>query len=248
MLDLVRPIVFFDLETTGLDANSDRIVQIAAVKLLPNGQKVEGNQRLNPTIPIPVEATAVHGISNADVADCPTFSDRAIAIHNFFNGCDLAGFNANGFDIPLLANEFARAGLYLDLTEVRCVDASAIFRAFERRTLEAAYQFYCGKTLEGAHNAMVDVRATIEVLQGQIHRYGLEPDVVSLAQYAKQPAIDPSGKVALNEAGQLVLTFGKYQGQTLESVAQENPGYLDWMLDGSFAETTKILIRRFKND
>ncbi len=243
-LHLTRPLIVFDLETTGTNPATDRIVQIAAVKLLPGGGKDIVQNKINPTIPIPESATAIHGVSDADVADCMTFEAIAPLLYEFLEGCDLAGFNSNSFDIPLLANEFARCGYHLDLSEVRCVDASAIFRAFERRTLAAAYEFYCGKTLEGAHDALVDVQATVEVLQGQIERYGLTPDVESLSQYGKQPALDPAGKIALNEDGAMVLTFGKYQGSPLEAIAATDRKYLDWMLAGEFAETTKVLIRR----
>ncbi len=244
LLQLTRPLVFLDLETTGTNPATDRIVQIAAVKLLPSGQTTQKCQHLNPTIPIPESASAVHGITDDVVAGCPTFADIAGSLYASFTGCDLAGFNSNSFDIPLLANEFARAGYHLDLSDVRCVDASAIFRAFERRTLAAAYEFYCGKTLEGAHDALVDVEATVEVLQGQIERYGLTPDIETLSQYGKQPPIDPAGKIALNEDGAMVLTFGKYQGSSLDFVAITDRAYLDWMLAGEFAETTKALIRR----
>ncbi len=245
LLKLTRPLIFFDLETTGTNPATDRIVQIAAIRIYPDRQKDVFHRRINPTIPIPESTSAVHGITDDDVADCPTFADMAYSLYAFIQGRDLAGFNSNAFDIPLLANEFARAGYHLDLSEVRCVDASAIFRAFERRTLAAAYEFYCGKTLEGAHDALVDVQATIEVLQGQIERYGLTPDVESLSQFGKQPALDPSGKIALNEHGYPVLTFGKYAGKALTEIADEDIGYLQWMLSGEFAETTKSLIRKY---
>lgn len=244
MLRLTRPLIVFDCETTGVDIARDRVVQIAAVKMLPGGQTVTGNKRLNPTIPIPDSASAVHGITDADVADCPTFQDRAAYFYNLFTGCDLAGFNSNSFDIPLLANEFARAGYHLDLSQVRCIDACSIFHAFEKRDLAAAYEFYCGKTIEGAHDALVDVQATVEVLQGQIERYGLTPDIETLSQYGKQPALDPAGKIALNDDGAMVLTFGKYQGSPLEAIAMTDRKYLEWMLNGEFAETTKALIRK----
>lgn len=244
MLHLTRPLIVFDCETTGVDIARDRIVQIAAIRIYPDGQKDICHRRINPTIPIPESASAVHGITDADVADCPTFQDRAAYFYNFFSGCDLAGFNSNNFDIPLLANEFARAGYHLDLSEVRCVDACAIFHAFEKRDLAAAYEFYCGKTLEGAHDALVDVQATVEVLQGQIERYGLTPDVEPLSQYGKQPALDPAGKIALNQDGAMVLAFGKYQGSPLEAIAMTDRKYLDWILAGEFAETTKALIRK----
>ncbi len=241
---LERDLIFFDIESTGLNPNVDRIIQLAAIKFTAQGAEVEMNCRLNPTIPISESASAVHGIKDEDVAGLRTFADVADFLMRFFEGCDLAGFNSNQFDIPLLANEFARCGLWLDLSGRKCIDASAIFRAHERRTLAAAYEFYCGKTLENAHDAMADITATVEVLQGQIERYGLEPDVAALAEYGKQPAIDPSGKIALNEYGYEVLTFGKHAGKALTEVAEQDLGYLQWILNGEFAETTKMLIRR----
>lgn len=240
MLNLQRPLVAIDLETTGVSVNTDRILQIAAIRLNPTGDRDVLNYRLNPTIPIPESASAIHSITDADVADCPTFADIAAELLDFIGDSDLAGFNSNNFDIPLLANEFARCGLWLDLSNRQCVDASAIYRRHEPRTLAAAYQFYCGKELTSAHDAMADITATVEVLQGQIERYGLEPDVAALAEYGKQPPIDPAGKIARTDDGRLVLTFGKHAGKPLEQVDRS---YLEWMLDGDFAPTTKQLIR-----
>lgn len=239
---LQRPLLFVDLETTGTNISTDRVLQVAAIKLHPNGDRAHYERRLNPTIDISPEATAIHGLTAADVVDCPTFADICDELAAFIAGCDFAGFNSNQFDIPLLANEFARCNRRLDLSDRLCVDVSAIYRHYEKRTLAAAYQFYCGKELTNAHDAAADIAATVEVLQGQIERYGLEPDVASLAAYAKQPPIDPSGKIAKNDDGALVLTFGKHAGKPLEQIDRS---YLEWMLSGEFAPTTKQLLKKF---
>lgn len=255
MFTLKRPLVFFDLETTGIRVESDRIVQLAAVKWHPDGRQESINEYLNPTIPIPAETTAIHGITDEDVADCPTFAERAPTYAAFLSGCDLAGFNSNRFDIPLLANEFLRVGHELDL-DCHCIDVCQIFHAMEPRDLSAAYRLYCGEDLTDAHNAMADVKATIAVLVGQLQHYAEQPhppgrpelrlagDVESLSAFCRHPGPDPSRKLALDDQGFLVINFGQYRQRRVLDLAREDPGYLDWMLRKDFPDRTKQLIRQ----
>ena len=184
-LNLKNPIVFFDLETTGTNINSDRIVEICYLKVYPNGNEESKTLRINPEMPIPAESSAVHGIYDADVADCPTFKEVAKSIANDIEGCDLAGFNSNRFDIPVLAEEFLRAGVDIDLNRRKFIDVQTIFHKMEQRTLSAAYKFYCNKSLENAHTAEADTLATYEVLKAQLDRYpDLKNDVAFLSQYS----------------------------------------------------------------
>ena len=255
MLILKRPLVFFDLETTGLNVESDRIVQLAAVKWHPDGRQESINEYLNPTIPIPADASAIHGITDADVADCPTFKDRASTYAAFFSDCDLAGFNSNRFDIPLLANEFQRFDLEMDL-DCHCIDVCQIFHVMEPRDLAAAHRLYCGEELVDAHDAMVDVKATMAVLVGQLQHYAERPhppgrpdlrlaaDIESLSTLCRHPGPDPSRKLALDDQGCLVINFGQYRQRRVADIAREDRGYLDWMLRKRFAERTKQLIRQ----
>ena len=219
-LQLTRPICFFDLETTGVNVTNDRIVEICVHKVHPNGKEETHTWRVNPTIPIPAGASAVHGIYDADVADKPTFAHLAAEVNGLIQDSDLAGYNSNKFDIPLLAEEFLRAGIEFDMSKRRAVDVQNIFHRMEQRTLTAAYKFYCDKSLEDAHSAEADVLATYEVLKSQLDRYEeLENDMSFLAEFSnRQKVADFAGFIAYNGHGQEIFTFGKYRGQTVESV------------------------------
>ena len=252
-LNLKRPLVFFDLETTGVDIAKDRIVEISFVKVFPDGKKDVKTRRINPGIPIPPETTAIHGISDEDVKDCPTFKEIAKSLASQIEGCDLAGFNSNRFDIPLLAEEFLRVGVDVDLSKRKFVDVQTIFHKMEQRTLSAAYKFYCDKSLDNAHSAEADTMATYEILKAQLDRY---PDVLSndidfLADYsAYSNNVDFGGRMVYNEKKQEVFNFGKYKGQLVETVLKENPGYYSWIIDGDFPlnmkqKLTEIKLRGF---
>ncbi|MBQ1939340.1 MAG: 3'-5' exonuclease, partial [Alistipes sp.] len=200
-LKLKRPIVFFDLETTGVNTSSDRIVEISLIKVMPNGEEIAKTRRINPEIPIPPEATAVHGITDEDVKDAPTFKQIARSLAQFLQGCDFGGFNSNRFDLPLLVEEFLRAGVDVDFKRFRFVDVQTIFHKKEQRTLEAAYQFYCDRELKNAHSAEADTRATYEVLCAQLDRYNdLENDIDFLAEFTtRDRTVDYAGRIVLNE-------------------------------------------------
>lgn len=240
-LKLDRPIIFFDLETTGTDILNDRIVEISLIKVNPDGSEFERTRRINPEIPIPAEATAVHGISDADVADEPKFSQIAHSLADIFTGCDIAGFNSNRFDVPMLDQEFQRAGVRLDFTEVRFVDVQTIFHKKEPRNLIAAYRFYCDKDLEGAHSANADIRATYEVLKSQLDKYpDLENDISFLSEYSSHTRnVDFMGRLIYNDDRKEVINFGKYKGRLAEDVLRKDPSYYTWILNGDFAQNTK---------
>ena len=234
-LNLKNPIVFFDLETTGTNINSDRIVEICYLKVYPNGNEESKTLRINPEMPIPAESSAVHGIYDADVADCPTFKEVAKSIANDIEGCDLAGFNSNRFDIPVLAEEFLRAGVDIDLNRRKFIDVQTIFHKMEQRTLSAAYKFYCNKSLENAHTAEADTLATYEVLKAQLDRYpDLKNDVAFLSQYScYSNNVDFAGRMVYNDKGEEVINFGKYKGRLVTEILKSDPGYYSWIL--SFA-------------
>lgn len=240
-LKLDRPVMFFDLETTGTDALHDRIVEISMIKVMPDGTDIQRTVRVNPGMPIPAEATAVHHITDADVADKPLFSQLAEGIAQSFRGCDLAGFNSNRFDIPLLAEEFARAGIDFDFNECRFIDVQTIFHKKEQRTLSAAYKFYCGKNLDDAHSANADTRATYEVLMAQLDRYDdLPNDMEKLAEYSSQNKnVDLMGRLVYDDRHREVINFGKYKGQLAVDVLRRDPSYFSWIQQGDFASSTK---------
>lgn len=240
-LKLDRPVMFFDLETTGTDALHDRIVEISMIKVMPDGTDIQRTVRVNPGMPIPAEATAVHHITDADVADKPLFSQLAEGLAQSFRGCDLAGFNSNRFDIPLLAEEFARAGIDFDFNECRFIDVQTIFHKKEQRTLSAAYKFYCGKKLDDAHSANADTRATYEVLMAQLDRYDdLPNDMEKLAEYSSQNKnVDLMGRLVYDDRHREVINFGKYKGQLAVDVLRRDPSYFSWIQQGDFASSTK---------
>lgn len=244
-LNLDRPIVFFDLETTGIDVVNDRIVEICLLKILPNGNEESKVMRINPTIHIPEEASNVHGIYDHDVADCPTFKDVAKDVWAFMNGCDLGGFNSNHFDIPMLVEEFLRAGINPNFNKIRCVDVQNIYHKLERRTLIAAYKFYCNKNLEDAHSALADTRATYEVLCAQLDHYPdeLKNDLDFLAEYSRRSNnVDFAGRIVYDEKHVEVFNFGKYKGKPVVDVLRRDPGYYSWIMQGDFALNTKQVL------
>lgn len=247
-LNLTRPLVFLDLETTGIDAVHDRIVEISLVKVWPDGHDEVRTRRINPGRPIPPEATAVHHITDEDVKDQPRFEQIARSLASYIEGCDLAGYNSNKFDIPVLAEEFLRAGVDVDLKKRKFVDVQTIFHKKEQRTLVAAYRFYCDKDLEEAHSAEADTKATYEVLKAQLDRYSdLRNDVGFLAGYTEQNrCADYAGRILFDRDGEEVFGFGKYRGRRVAEVFREEPGYYTWMMNGDFPGYTKKVITEIR--
>lgn len=252
-LSLKKPIIFFDLETTGLSITNDRIVQIGYIKVMPNGTEEEGNLLVNPECHIPEEVSAIHHITDEMVKDKPTFKQLAGRLEQIFKGCDLAGYNSNRFDVPLLIEEFLRADVKFDLSKVRFVDVQSIFYKKEPRNLSAAYRFYCGKQLEGAHSADADIRATYEVLQAQLDRYAndkvdpLQNDIEWLQSYTRMNRnVDPMGAMVYDDQQRPCFNFGKYKGRLVTDVLTKDPSYYAWMINGDFARSTKQWITQIK--
>lgn len=247
-LNLKNPLVFFDLETTGINIVTDRIVEISYVKIFPNGKEETKTRRINPEMHIPEEATAIHGITDEDVKDCPTFKSIAKSLAVQIEGCDLAGYNSNRFDIPLLAEEFLRAGVDIDLSKRKFVDVQTIFHKMEQRTLSAAYKFYCNKSLENAHTAAADTLATYEVLKAQLDRYpDLKNDINFLSEYSCfTNNVDFAGRMVYNDKKQEVFNFGKYKGKLVSEVLRNDPGYYSWIMQGDFPLNTKKVLTTIK--
>ncbi len=248
-LNLANPIVFFDLETTGINIVKDRVVEISVLKVMPNGKEEQKTIRVNPGMHIPEEASKVHGIYDEDVKDCPTFKGIAKELARYIEGCDLGGFNSNRFDIPLLAEEFLRAEVDFDMSKRKFVDVQTIFHKMEQRTLSAAYRFYCDKNLEDAHTAAADTMATYEVLKAQLDRYGdqLENNVDFLSKFSLQNRnVDFAGFIVLNDKGEEVFNFGKNKGMSVAKVLREQLGYYDWMLKSEFPLYTKKVLTQIK--
>ena len=248
-LNLKNPIVFFDIESTGLDIARDRIVEISVVKVMPDGREEVKTKRINPTIPISPEAQAVHGISNEDVKDCPVFKQIAKSLAQWMEGCDIGGYNSIKFDIPLLAEEFLRAGVDFDFRKRKLVDVQNIFHKMEQRTLVAAYRFYCNKDLEQAHSAEADTLATYEVLKAQLDRYQdtLKNDIGFLADFSlKNRNLDYAGRIVLNDKDIPVINFGKHKGKAVEQVLREEPSYYAWIMQGDFTLDTKKVLTELK--
>lgn len=247
-LKLERPLIFFDLETTGTNILKDRIVEISAIKLWPDGREEVKSRRVNPECHIPEEATAVHHITDDDVRECPTFGQLAKSMHDFFEGSDIAGFNSNKFDVPLLIEEFARQGLSFNVSDRRFIDVQNIFHKMEQRTLVAAYRFYCGKNLEDAHSATADTRATLEVLKSQLDRYpDLENDVEKLAEFSRQGRnLDLAGRIVLNDKDEPVFNFGKHKGKRVCDVLRTEPSFFAWIMQGEFSRNTKDVLMQLK--
>jgi DNA polymerase III subunit epsilon len=240
-LTLKRPLVFFDLETTGTDIARDRIVQISVLKLQPDAREEVRTRLINPGIPIPASATAVHRITNEAVAEAPKFPDIAKGLAELFRGADIAGFNSNRFDIPILVEEFGRCSIPFPDPEAKLVDVQVIYHRKEERTLAAAYKFYCSKTLEGAHDAEADVRATVEVFREQLEKYDdIGTTLEELHRYSNSDSIvDYARKLMRNDKGEVVYAFGKNRGKRV----LDDPGYAEWMLGGDFPESTKNVLR-----
>lgn len=247
-LNLKNPIVFFDLETTGINIANDRIVELSYLKIEVNGNELSRTMRVNPGIPIPKKASDIHGIKDEDVKDSPTFAEIAKNVTREFEGCDLAGYNSNRFDIPLLAEELLRAGVDFDMKKRKFVDVQTIFMKMEPRTLEAALKFYCGKTLEDAHSAEADTRATYDVLQAQLDRYSnLENDIAKLAEFSSHNMnVDFVGRIIFDENDVEVFNFGKYKGKPVAEVLASDPGYYGWMMQGDFPLFTKKVLTSIK--
>jgi DNA polymerase-3 subunit epsilon len=247
-LKLNRPLVFLDLETTGVNIGADRIVEISLLKIHPNGNRDSKTLRINPGIPIPPESTTFHHITDEDIKDSPAFKDVARDIHAFLGGCDLAGYNSNKFDIPLLIEEFTRADINFDLSQRKLIDVQNIFHKMEQRTLSAAYKFYCDKSLENAHTAEADTLATYEVLVAQLEKYdSLKNDVDFLCQFSSiTKNVDLAGRIVFNEKGEETFNFGKYKGKLVLEIFKVEPSYYDWMMKGDFATNTKNVITQIR--
>ena len=245
-IQLEKPLCVFDLETTGLDVSSDRIVQIAVLKIHPNGDKQELNLIINPEMNISDSNAAIHGITNEIVEGAPTFKKAAQEIMEFIGESDLAGYNSNKFDIPVLAEEFLRVEIDFDLSNKKCVDIQNIFHKMEQRTLVAAYKFYCSKELINAHDAMADTVATWEVFEKQLEQYeNLKPNVDFLADFSRNSAhktIDFAGRLAINELNEAIYNFGKHKGKTIKQISISEPGYYGWMLEANFPRYTKKVL------
>ena len=259
-LNLKIPLCFFDLETTGTTITQDRIVEIAVLKLMPNGEIVEKSNLVNPTIPIPAESTAIHGITNEEVKDMPTFKELAKDYARFFEGADLSGFNILNFDVPLLVEEFLRASVDFDYSRKRIIDSQRIFHLMEKRNLASALKFYCNKNLEDSHTAEADTRASFEVLLAQVERYEnqevtdgmgrklglLKNDPEQLHQLTSSRMIDLAGRMVLNAQGEATFNFGKHKSKKVLAILKEEPSYYDWIMNGDFSLDTKRRLTEIK--
>jgi DNA polymerase-3 subunit epsilon len=247
-LKLNRPIAFIDLETTGTNVASDRIVEISILKLMPEGATQTETFRVNPTIPIPAETSAIHGIFDKDVKDSPTFKQLSHELLKLLEHCDLAGYNSNKFDIPLLVEEFLRVEVDFDIENRKFIDVQNIFHKMEQRTLAAAYRFYCNKELIGAHGAEADVKATYEVLLAQLDKYdSLEGNVAYLQKFSSaNDAVDLAGRIVRNKEGIEVFNFGKHKGKPVADIFKNEPSYYNWMMDGDFPLSTKRVITKLR--
>jgi DNA polymerase-3 subunit epsilon len=247
-LKLTKPICFFDLETTGINVAKDRIVEIAILKIFPNGNKESKTWLVNPEMEIPAEVIAVHGISNEKVANEPTFKELSKEIYKMIKDSDLGGFNSDRFDIPLLAEEMLRAGVDFDMKHMVSVDVQTIFHKMEKRTLGAAYKFYCDKDLEGAHSAEADTMATYEVLLSQLDRYPeLENNVKKLSEFTtRKQSLDFAGFIGVDKNDNPTFAFGKHKGKTVDEVLEKEPGYFGWILNADFPLYTKKVLTQLK--
>jgi len=248
-LQLARPIAFFDLETTGVNLSTDRIIEVAIIKILPDGTRQVKRKLLNPGIPIPPETTAIHGITDEMVKDAPSFKQCGNELKQFIENCDMGGYNSNRFDIPILMEEFLRAGMEVDLSNCRMVDVQHIFYKMEPRTLTAAYKYYCDKELVNAHSAEADVNATIDVFLSQIKRYPQMGDTLDsiLAIIGEDKVVDYARRFIFDEKGVEVFNFGKHKGRPVVDVLKSEPQYYDWMMRGDFPLHTKQKLTEILN-
>jgi len=247
-LKLHKPICFFDLETTGIQVSKDRIVEISILKIFPNGNKESKTWLVNPEMKIPAETTAIHGISDEKVANEPTFKELAPIVYQMIKDTDLAGFNSDRFDIPLLAEEMLRAEIDFDMKNTVTVDVQTIFHKKEQRTLSAGYKFYCDKELDGAHSAAVDTNATYEILLAQLERYpDLDNTIKELSEFStRKKSVDFAGFIIYNKEGQEAFSFGKHKGRLVEEVLQTEPGYYNWIQNADFPLYTKKVLTAIK--
>jgi DNA polymerase III subunit epsilon len=247
-LNLKRPIVFLDLETTGINVSTDRIVEISLLKISPNGKEQWMTTLVNPEMPIPHKVTAIHGITDSDVVNAPRFREIAKNLAGFLEGCDLAGYNAIKFDIPVLAEEFLRTDIDFNFRKRKYIDVQVIFHKKEQRTLPAAFRFYCNRDLENAHSAKADTSATYEVLKAQLDRYkDLENDVEKLAAFSSfNKNVDFAGRIILDENDVEIFNFGKHKGRAVDTVFKEEPSYYSWMMNGDFPLDTKRVLTELK--
>lgn len=259
-LNLKIPLCFFDLETTGINITQDRIIEIAVIKVMPGGEVIKKSNLVNPTVPIPPESTAIHGITNEDVADKPIFKEIGKDYVKFFEGADLAGFNILKFDVPMLVEEFLRAGVEFDYSRKKLIDAQKIFHMMEKRTLSAAFKFYCGKEMTDAHSAEADTKATMDVLFAQIERYEnqevtdglgnkvgvIKNDMDELNKLTATEMVDLAGRMVKNDKGEPVFNFGKHKNKPVLTVFKEEPSYYDWMMKGDFSLDTKRRLTEIK--
>jgi DNA polymerase III subunit epsilon len=259
-LNLKIPLCFFDLETTGINVTLDRIIEIAVIKVMPNGEVIKKSNIVNPTIPIAPESTAIHGISNEDIKDKPTFKEVAKEYARFFEGADLAGFNILKFDVPVLVEEFIRADVEFDYSRKKLIDAQKIFHMMEKRTLSAAFKFYCDKEITDAHSAEADTQATLEVLYAQIARYEnqevtdglgkkvgvIQNDMEALHQLTASNLVDLAGRMVRNEKDEVIFNFGKHKGKVATQVLKDEPSFYDWMMKGDFPLDTKRRLTEIK--
>lgn len=249
-LKLDRPLVFFDLETTGINVMHDRIVEISVVKVFPDqDEPYVVTRRVNPGIPIPASATAVHHISDSDVANEPTFKEIAESIRELFADCDVAGFNSNKFDMPLLIEEFSRAGITFNTADIRFIDVQILYHKLEQRTLSAAYKFYCQKDLENAHSASADTYATYEVLKAMLSRYdNLQNDVAYLSEMSGNGALDLSARIVRNSDGVPVFNFGKHKNTPVSEVFRKDPSFYTWIMSSDFPKNTKDVLSGLRGE
>ncbi|MBC7921429.1 MAG: 3'-5' exonuclease [Ferruginibacter sp.] len=259
-LKLRKPLAFFDLETTGLNLVHDRVVEICIAKAMPNGDVIIKTRRINPTIPIPLETSLIHGIYDEDIKDAPPFKAVAHVLSQFLEGADLAGFNSNRFDVPMLVEEFLRAGLDFDLRNRRLIDVQRIYHLMEPRNLAAAYRFYCGKDLVNAHTAEADTLATFEVLNEMVQRYEgtvvrdakgnetvpVRNDMDTLHALSAARIVDLAGRMALNDKGEEIFTFGKHKDRLVREILEKEPAYYDWVMKGEFPLDTKRKLTEIK--
>ncbi|MDR0725605.1 MAG: 3'-5' exonuclease [Prevotellaceae bacterium] len=248
-LNLTNPIIIFDLETTGLNLTADRIVEISAIKIHSDGSEEIKTRRINPGMPIPAESTAIHKITDEDVKDCPMFGNIAKSLAAYIEGCDLVGYNLLKFDIPLLAEEFLRAGVNIDFRKVKIIDVQNIFHKMEQRTLVAAYKFYCNKILEDAHNAEADTKATYEILQSQLDRYPeLKNEVKFLSEFSvNNKNFDYANRIGVDKDNEPVFNFGKYKGRKVKEIFRLEPSYYSWIMNGEFTLDTKKVFTEIRS-